>query len=169
MNRTDRQAWASATTWADLGERVASWLHGQIRQTPGHCGPPCAETLPLIPALTAANRAGFVTGNSQRGDAYWRGQAWVCGFAPDHVLPGLREAIAGTPLVLEQCCRRRHGRRFRRCPVRDVSGFWAQACPALAREIRAAWFVTITDPDPGRNDRLWPALERFAASIGGAR
>jgi hypothetical protein len=56
-----RRAWASAVTWADLGERVVSWLHGGIRQTPGHCGPPCEETIPLVPVLTAACRAGFVT------------------------------------------------------------------------------------------------------------
>jgi hypothetical protein len=163
MSRRDRQAWASATTWADLGERVAFWLHGEIQRTPGHCGPPCEETIPLIPVLTAVNRAGFVTDNSQPADG--PREAWVCGFAPEDVLASLREAIAGTPLVLESCCRRRdhhHGRRRYPCPRRGAAGFWADACPALADEIRGAWYVTITDPGPGRNDRLWPALAGFA-------
>jgi hypothetical protein len=54
MSRRDRERWASARRWADLGECVVSWLYGEIVQTPGHCGPPCDETLPLIPVLAGA-------------------------------------------------------------------------------------------------------------------
>ena len=46
-------------TVADLGELVIAWLNGEIRETPGHCGPPAAETLPLIPALTVLNLRGL--------------------------------------------------------------------------------------------------------------
>jgi len=172
MTARDRAAWASARTWPELGERVVDWLNGRIIQTPGHGGPPCEETIPHIPVLTAVNRAGFVTDNSQSADGPW--VAWVSGFAPERVLSRLRVAIAGTPVEITQCCRGRrrrgrdhgHGRSwlqvFARCPVPDCPDFWADRCPALYDEIWGSWYVTLTDPEPGRNDRLWPALADFA-------
>jgi hypothetical protein len=158
MNRRDRAAWKSAVTWADLGERVVGWLNGRITQTPGHLGPPDPETIPLIPALTAANRAGFVTDNSQSADGPW--EAWVVGFASDATLAGLRAAVAGTPLILTACRDREHACQWRRCPRQELLGYWAARCPRA--ELAAAWWVVITDPEPGRNDRLWPALAAFA-------
>jgi hypothetical protein len=170
VKRADRAAWRSATTMADLGELVVAWLNGQLRQTPGHLGPPAAETIPLIPALTLANRAGFVTDNSQAADSHegrvW--EAWVTGFASDATLAGLRAAVAGTPLILDACRGREHGaHRWLMCPRREVLGFWLDRCRHAAAGLDAAWWVTITDPEPGRNDRLWPALAVFAA--GGTR
>jgi hypothetical protein len=50
-----------------------------------------------------------------------------------------------------------------------MAGFWMDRCPLARGELEAAWYVIITDPEPGRNDRLWPALERFAATTGGAQ
>jgi hypothetical protein len=168
MNRADRRRWAAARTLADLSELVTAWLRGEITQTPGHLGPPDAETIPLIAALALANRAGFVTDNSQLAESYegrtW--ETWVSGFATDATLARLRAAIAGTPLVLDACQGREHGgHRWGRCPRREVLGNWLLRCPHVA-ELADVWWVTITDPEPGRNDRLWPALERFAA--GGA-
>jgi hypothetical protein len=168
MRRADRAAWRSARTMADLGELVTRWLNGQLQQTPGHLGPPDPETIPLIPALTLANRAGFVTDNSQAADRdgarVW--EAWVSGFATDDTLARLRAAVAGTPLVLAACRGREHGpHRWRRCPRREVLGFWLDRCRHVAG-LNAAWWVTITDPEPNRNDRLWPVLETFAATIG---
>jgi hypothetical protein len=170
MKRADRAAWRSARTMANLGELVVAWLAGQLQQTPGHLGPPCAETIPLIPALAAANRAGFVTDNSQAagrdGARVW--EAWVCGFATDGTLARLRAAVAGTPLILEACRGRVHGGHRRgQCPRREVTGFWLRRCPDAYRELAVTWHVTITDPAPGRNDRLWPVLETFATIPGG--
>jgi hypothetical protein len=167
VRRADRAAWRSARTLADLGELVTRWPNGQLQQTPGHLGPPCAETIPLIAALTAANRAGFVTDNSQQagrdGARVW--EAWVCGFATDDTLARLRAAVAGTPLILDACRGRVHGgHRWGRCPRREVTGFWLRRCPGASRELAVTWHVTITDPAPGRNDRLWPALDTFAAT-----
>jgi hypothetical protein len=159
MNRRDRAAWKSAVTWTDLGERVVDWLNGRITQTPGHLGPPDPETIPLIPTLTALNRAGFVTDNSQSADGPW--QAWVSGFATDATLAGLRDAVAGTPLILTACRDREHACQWRRCPRREVLGSWLDRCRHVAG-LDGAWWVEITDPDPGRNDRLWTALATFA-------
>jgi hypothetical protein len=168
MSKHDRARWAGARSMADLGELVVAWLHGEIQQTPGHCAPPCDETIPLIPALTAANRAGFVTDNSQRADGWdWQWEAYVSGFAADADLARLREAAAGTPLVITACRRRHHEHEhptggWTGCPRRDQNGFWCDRSPRVAKEIRAAWYVVITDPQPGRNSVLWPALETFA-------
>jgi hypothetical protein len=49
------------------------------------------------------------------------------------------------------------------CPWRECVGFWSARCPAVARELEAAWYVGIYDPEPGSNAKLWPALERFAS------
>lgn len=171
MSDRDRKRWASAKSKKDLGEMVIAWLEGEIQQTPGHCGPPCEETIPLIPALTLANRAGFITDNSQRADRdeptglVW--EAWVSGFASDAVLADLRRAISGTPLEMVACRDRSHECQrmaflLRFCPWPDSMEFWGDCCPGVASELEACWYVTIRDPQPGRNDVLWPALERFA-------
>lgn len=166
MNRRDRECWATARTLDDLGAWVVAWLNGKIRETPGHCGPPAAETIPLIPVLAAANRAVFITDNSQRADEWdWQWEAWVIGFASDDTLGRLRAAVAGTPLVLT-ACHGRHGHGYRpfmrRCGRRESVRFWSDKCPAVAAQLSDAWYVAIDDPEPGRNDRLWPALEAFS-------
>ena len=168
MNRADRRRWKQAATLADLGELVIAWLNGEITQTPGHLGPPDPETIPLIPALTLANRAGFVTDNSQLAETHegrtWN--TWVEGFATDATLILLREAVAGTPLILTACRRRVHecdrAHRWSYCPWNEATGFWADRCPDVADELYGSWYVGIADPEPGRNDVLWPALERLA-------
>jgi len=174
VNRADRRRWRQAATLADLGELVIAWLNGEITQTPGHLGPPCDETIPLIPALTLANRAGFVTDNSSPAASAWGdwSEASVSGFVSDSDLERLREVTGG--LVLAACRHSHHECGKTKpwelwCPGREVRGFWSRACPAVGEELAGAWFVMIGDPAPGRNDRLWPALERFAASPGGAR
>jgi hypothetical protein len=176
VNRADRRAWRSARTWNALGALTVAWLRGELEQTPGHLGPPDPETIPLIPALTAANMAGFITTNSQRGDSddshAW--EAWVCGLIPEHLFPALERALARTELDLRVCHfgprrwrvlwhRRLHDHRpgFG-CAWRADTGHYAGRCPALANVIGEAWGVMISDPVAGRNDVLWPALERFA-------
>ena len=89
------------------------------------------------------------------------------GFASDEVLARLDEAVAGTPLLLTACRRYDH-ECWRRaedwwpCPWKDIADFWAGRCPRAEDEIYGSWYVGISDPQPGRNDLLWPALERFA-------
>lgn len=169
MKRSDRRAWRSARTLADLGELVIRWLDGEIEHTPAHLGAPERETIPLIPVLTTLNRAGFITDNSQRAESM-RGEtwnAWVCGFASDEVLARLGEAVAGTPLLLTACrnCHHECGQRadeWWHCPWKDTADFWAGRCPRAADGIYACWYVCVSDPEPGRNDLLWPALEGIA-------
>ncbi|ONK09280.1 hypothetical protein [Streptomyces sp. MP131-18] len=89
MSRSDRRLWRSARTVADLGVLMAAWLEGQIASRPGYqprYGPD-GETTDLIPVLAACNRAGFLTDDSQPGDAgeepggtLWEQRAAVTGF-----------------------------------------------------------------------------------------
>lgn len=174
MNRADRRRWRQARTLADLGELVVAWLNGDLIETPGHMGPPDDETIPLIFTLSLINRSGFVTDNSQRADSLngntWG--AWVAGFAPGAVLARIRAAAEGTPLTVAACRGGVHecgAQRLvwcpsflRPCPGKEARGFWADRCPEVAGEIRDTWYVTAADPEPGRNDRLWPALVRLA-------
>ena len=165
MSRKDRARWRSAVSMADLGELVIAWLHGEVVQTPGHCGPPDDETYPLIPDLEVINRGGFITDNSQlaetEGGYAWN--TWVSGFADDATLKRLRRAVKGTPLTLEACRGKTHGcyRKWwhlPRCPRNECTDFWADKCPKAAAALWETWWVHIEDPEPGRNDLLWPAL-----------
>lgn len=170
MSKRDAERWASAKTMDDLGGLVCAWLRGEIAQTPGHCGPPCSETIPLIPVLTVVNRAGFVTDNSQlagsRGHRTWN--AWVEGFASDDTLARLRKMAEGTDLFITACRAGAHEYdgsligHLTECPQKAVLSFWSQACPDTADELGRAWSVLVADPEDGRNGRLWPALEAFA-------
>ena len=110
------------------GELVIAWLHGEITQTPGHCGPPCDETIPLTPALTIINRGGFVTDNSQLAESVdgYAWNTWVDGFATDETLALIRKAVIGTPLIVRACRGRIHEHVrirvvFVPCPRTDVT------------------------------------------------
>jgi hypothetical protein len=112
MKRADRKRWAGARSLADIGALTVAWMHGDLDQTPGYCGPPDPETVPHFHALEAANLAGFVTDNSQSASSAaeaeqcgWEWNAWVCGFTDDATLHCLRALIDGTPLALEAWCR----------------------------------------------------------------
>jgi hypothetical protein len=189
MNRADRKRWASARTLADLGNLTAQWLEGDIMSQPAYapnCGPD-EETCPLTGALAACNRAGFVTDCSQpgySGDGTWEQRAAVEGFASPGVLGRILRETDGTGLIViaQRSSRRRvrygkahvvtrhNGAAYTRfgaqLPRRDLRdphvGYGichADAVDALCRAFR----VTVIDPRWGRNDLLWPALERFAA------
>jgi hypothetical protein len=173
VKRADRKQWRGARSLADVGALTVAWLNGELRETPSHCAPPDPETIPHIPALVAANLAGFVTENSQSASspadveqygAQWN--AWVGGFVTDEGLERLGAVIEGSPLVLETRCRGRehHGHcgRWLRCPRRDLDGFYGDRCRRAAAAVAAAWYVMLADPEPSRNDRLWLALEQFA-------
>jgi Domain of unknown function (DUF6919) len=176
MKRKDRRRWRQAETLADLGELVIAWLNGEIHETPSHCGAPYGETIPLIPVLTAVNRAGFITNGSQLAetpsgpvspDEGFAWNAWVDGFASDDVLARLRDAVAGAPLTLTACRGCVHECGVRRwdwwfCPWKDSADFWDERCPRVRDQLYGCWYVCVSDPRPGRNDVLWPALERLA-------
>jgi hypothetical protein len=165
MSRRDAARWKTARTMADLGELVIAWLNGEVTQTPGHCGPPCDETLPLIPVLTVINRCGFVTDNSQLAESLYgeTWNTWVGGFGADETLARIRQAAEGTPLVVRACRGRAcecGSRWLPPCGRRDVTDFWATACPQAADILWGTWWVYVEDPEPGRNDLLWGTLAR---------
>jgi hypothetical protein len=174
MSARDAARWGGCLDMADLGAMVIAWLNGEVAQTPGHCGPPCAETIPLIPVLTAVNRAGFVTDCSQLAETRSDGRSWntwVSGFASDDTQARLCEATWRTPLDMDSChaAAAVHGCQGKpwggaSCPAAECAGYWADACPFAAGALADVWWVYIEDPEPGRNDRLWPALEAFAGS-----
>jgi len=165
MSRADAARWRTARTLDDLGDLVIAWLNGEVERTPGHCGPPDPETRPLIGVLTTVNRGGFVTDNSQLAESMdgrtWN--TWVMGFASDEALARIREAAVGTPLAVRACRGKVHGcdrRWLHPCPRRETLAFWADACPDAADELRRTWWVEVEDPEPGRNDLLWPLLAK---------
>jgi len=152
VKRRDRRLWASAGSLADLGELTAQWCAGAITETPGHAGPPDDETLPYLDLLAAVNRAGFVTENSQAADRDWT--AWVCGFADSATTGWLLSDAAGAGLT---------GKGLEPRAQEEIRYWYLRRCPQARSAIQAARLIWIEDPEPGRNDLLWPVLAAFAS------
>jgi hypothetical protein len=155
-----------------------------------NCGPD-PETEHLVPVLARANRAGFVTDCSQpgqRGVTWWQ-RAAVEGFCDGDTLRRLRAVCDGARLEvharrISQCerpmperwwsPRSRYGGDGGRKVSWSGTAFGSQlyradielrydVCPDEVIDVLcSSWRVTIVDPEIGRDDRLWPALERFA-------
>ncbi|URN11353.1 hypothetical protein LUW77_03420 [Streptomyces radiopugnans] len=177
MSRTDRKAWAQARTIADLGELTARWLEGRIGSQPGYmpnCGPD-EETTVLVPALAAANRAEFLTTNSQPGSEgrgadgrWWVQRAAVCGFADPPVADRIRRAASrhGCRVVEDEVmpCTTRDGEimtafggRMRR---RDLAATWKPVSRDAYRAVLDARQLAVICPDwgPGGTKRLLAVL-----------
>jgi hypothetical protein len=154
---------------------------------------PDEETGPLIPVLAACNRAGFVTTVSQPGETpilgcdgeMWTQRAAVEGFATTATLEALRACTTGTPLLLmaspagstERNWDSRipvtmdgdqentwFGVTLSRSDIEEEQAGYGICHPQAVEAICAAWQIVLVDPEWGRNDVLWPALEAFAAS-----
>jgi len=188
MTPEDLARWRSARTLADLGELIAQFLEGRMQMSPTHCAPPDSETTELIPVLAAANRAGFVTHQSQPGvplDEDGSAQrANVSGYAGPEAFARLMAATSGADLIitaaraLDDSEERRFGPFFAitidegeeftwdgiAVSRSIISSDYGHEChPAVIADLAAAWQVTLIDPVWGRNDVLWPVLEAFAA------
>lgn len=153
MKRADRRRWAAARTLPDLGELTAQWCTGQVAQTPGHAGGPCPETLPYLDLLAAVNRSGFVTEGSQAAGPTWT--AWVYGFADGPTAGRLIPDAAAAGLT---------ARGLEPWVQEEIRYWYLLRCPHARAAIRAARLVWVEDPEPSRNDRLWPLLAAFAAA-----
>jgi hypothetical protein len=171
----DRDAWGHAITLEDLGELTARWLDGTIGYNPGYGGDPDPETGPVVEALAAINRRGFVTTFSQPGvpldDEGHAQRASVEGYAREatarrlgtlalrtdlllHAFPpGNYEAGYQVPVTIEA---------FR--PFTWVGAYYGKTelehyAQDLSREALAelseAWTVSIIDPSWGRLGYLW--------------
>jgi predicted kinase len=187
MSRTDRARWRAARSIADLAELTALWLECRIASHPGvmpNCGPD-EETSDLVPILALANRAGYLTDNSQPGSAdtgfdgrWWAQRAAVTGW--------VRRDRAGIDLVhrilaparaaglIVRADSHRHG-----FPVTSVDGHEYTTFGALLsnRDLRTIWpahlihrdlfrqlqgaiHLTVIDPEYGRDDLLWDVLAK---------
>ncbi|MBL1086805.1 AAA family ATPase [Streptomyces actinomycinicus] len=187
MSRTDRARWRSARSIADLAELTALWLEGRIASHPGvmpNCGPD-EETTHLVQVLALANRAGYLTDNSQPGiaepgfDGRWWAQraavtGWVC---RDRAGIDLANRIIGPAREagLVVCAdSHRHGVTVTSVDGRDYTTFGALLSkrdlrtlwPAhlihrdLFRQLHSAIQLTVIDPEWGRDDVLWDVLAK---------
>jgi hypothetical protein len=186
MSEVDAVRWLSARTLADVGELTALFLEGHLQQTPTHMGSPDTETIALIPVLAACNRTGFVTHQSQPGtphDEHGGAQrANVSGYADSKTFARLMAAVADADLIitapraLDGSDERDFGPFFaitldygeeftwdgHASSRRSLNDSYDWVChPAVIEALYEAWQVTLIDPEWGRNDVLWPALQKF--------
>jgi len=192
VSRAEERIWAEPTTLAGLGELHAQWLEGRLRSQPGYCAPVDVDedVVPGMAELFAACcRAGFVTTNSQAAlaqdgydGAWWEQRAAAEGFADDATLDRLTAVAtaAGLNIQAGRAGRRTSHRQAVDVTIRDGrqhTGFGAiLSVSHLADEwlgygmcsdgaidaVIDAWQVLVYDPEWDNNDRLWPALARFA-------
>ena len=186
--------WKDARTVADLGNLTANWLEGRGSQYPAYGDPrPAEETAELIPALTALNRSGFLTDNSQPGE-YGRGydgRIWTqLPFVTGFVARDNRQLVK----AIQRDCRaiglvvvidgRRDDRRPGGIPAvlvgdevpmnvgtrvrdRDLRNAWAEDAPHAVAALLASYQVTVIDLEGERTTRMWDVLIRVAAKHGG--
>jgi hypothetical protein len=168
---------------------------GYCDPEPGETGP-APETAGIAPVLAACCRAGFVTTGSQPGTTDWRtGQpdqrAAVEGFiAPADWLHLGPAARAAGLIVIDHHDHPRiprwrirykdavtvtmdgdrpftaFGAQLSRRHLRDPHVGYGECRRDAVRALENALQVTLIDPQWGRNDRLWPVLERFAGIAG---
>lgn len=182
MSAQDKAAWAGARSLPEVADLTARWLTGELAAQPGYFGKADVDedrAPGMTSALIACNRAGFLTYGSQAGaespgfdGAGWRLVAAAEGLIPADRLTRLRPAAADAGLLVDasgagQVVTWRAGRPYtvfgsRRDDLADDWTGYGICHPDAIAELEAAQPVVVYDPDPGRNDRLWPALARFA-------
>ncbi|MEU5496152.1 DUF6919 domain-containing protein [Streptomyces griseofuscus] len=186
--RADRRRWAAAQTLPELADLMALWLEGELSMWPGYADGAAEETAALIPALAAANRAGFLTDASQPGcegpgfdGLHWQQRAAVTGLVADErLLTRIRRAgeaagllvLISHPRLLPQgrgvVCTVRGGQPYtvfgEYLPPRDLRHIWPGISSLAADALCDAWQLALIDPEIGRNDRLWPLLDEVAAT-----
>jgi hypothetical protein len=187
VNRSDRQAWQSARTFADLGELTAQWIEGKVGEQPGYCGPSDLDDPErLVPLLAALNRSGYMTIQSQAAfdalacdGAHWQQRAAVMGFAAQEAARLLYNSaweadlivIAHDPADLPRWfTRHRAAADVTRRGNRTMTGFgshlsrrllrgeYGDCHPDAVNALCSAWQVTVIDPVWGRPDLLWEVL-----------
>lgn len=103
MTRDEARAeWLKATTFRELCELMARFVEGALPCSPGGYDAMDEESAPLVPALAALNRSGFLTIDSQpgwlEGDCGQR--AFVEGFALPETAQGIARKALYTPLYV---------------------------------------------------------------------
>ncbi|MFD4596759.1 DUF6919 domain-containing protein [Streptomyces sp. NPDC058464] len=180
--RADRKQWAQAETLADLGQLMAAWLEGDMAWRAGAWPDLDPETNELVPVLARVNRAGFLTDDSQPASdetgadgRHWWQRAAVSGFVTDEqmldALTRVADSYQLTILIREAGARfpgprvtvtRVDGEPYTRfgghLTPEDLRHIWQGLSEPAVAELVDAWQVTLVDPQFGRNDRLWTAL-----------
>ncbi len=188
----DRPHWAATRNLEDLCARTVDWLEGRIQSQPGYYGPVDVDedTAPgLTAALTACNRAGFLTADSQAGTiapgydrAGWVLHAAVTGYTSPAVWARIEAAVAGSRRfgAFAYPAHAGRGRRRQGVPVTFRQGrpvatygrpltasevaFLYEGCGSAAvAEVVGALQVTVWDTEPGVND-LWGFLSSVLTS-----
>lgn len=191
MNRADREAWQSARTLDDLGERGALWIEGKISEQPAYQGTTDIESGEMVPVLAALNRIGYMTTQSQAAfdgpgfdGARWVQRAAVEGFAGRDLAQRIWDEAPLNLHVIDLCDD--HLPRVRISSRYAVNCTWRNREPRTSfghhlsrRHIRAphvgygildeaaqdalcsAHQVTVIDLEPGREDLLWDFLAGF--------
>lgn len=186
--RADSRRWAAAQSLPDLANLMALWCEGELSMWPGHPAPADPETSPLTHTLAAANRAGFLTDQSQPGSdslgydgLRWQQRAAVSGWiADEQLLTQIRHAgeAAGLLVLISHprliphgqgaICTIRDGRPYTRfgghLPAHALLHLWPSISRQALDQVVDAWQVCLIDPDIGRNDRLWPLLNDLFAT-----
>ncbi|MGW0335503.1 DUF6919 domain-containing protein [Streptomyces sp. NPDC003011] len=184
----DARTWYAARTFDDLAALTADWMKGELVRHPnGHHTGPDLETRPLLGALEAANRGGFLTDGSQPGELEtflgrpWRQRAFVSGFVADPLRAGALAAQAADAGLLV----RAYPPRIRHKDAepgsvdvttwgdsvntdcgghllpREIWRIFLYCHPHAVRAVVDAWQITLVDPQWGRNTLLWPLLNRL--------
>jgi hypothetical protein len=111
--RADLAKWANAGSLSDLRNLMACWCEGELSIWPDYFGPRADETVAIGGPLAVANRAGFLTVQSQPGGRWdpeeappfypgvWAQRAAVEGLADLEMLEQLTAAVAGTRLQMQ--------------------------------------------------------------------
>ncbi|MET9521499.1 DUF6919 domain-containing protein [Streptomyces coeruleorubidus] len=186
--RSDRRRWAAAQALPELAELMALWLEGELSMWPGYGAGADEETTLMIPTLAAANRAGFLTDQSQPGyigpgfdGLVWEQRAAVSGLVRDEQLVArIRRAgedagllvLISHPRLLPQgagaTCTIRGGQPYtsfgEHLSPRILRRIWRGISRQASAAIADAWQVCLIDPEVGRNDRLWPLLDDLFAA-----
>ncbi len=177
MPKGDLVFWRACLNIRDLGKAGAMYLEGKLKSQPGAAPltPVDDETAPILPALIAANRAGFFTTGSQPGGMCqeWPRQAYVIGFADLRAMRALHELLTNEPRLawrirrtFEWWDRAAAGETIHFGVLRrgTVEGTYGDVCsePAVVALVNG-YQIVIEDPQSGRDDVLWPLLERFAS------
>ena len=182
MPAADKAVWRTAGSLKDVAALTARWLTGDLQGQPGYWGPVDVdeqEAPGMTDVLIRCNRAGFLTFGSQAGfdgtgddGMRWQQLAAVEGLVGPDDLTRLREVCAGTGILVDasgdgQVVTFQNGRAFTTFGARrkDLDDDWTGygiCSPAAVAELQQAFPVVVYDPAPGRDDRLWPTLARFA-------
>lgn len=180
--------WLACRTLPELGARQADWLTGQLDYTPSYdtIRPQSVLSVPAAyAALVEVNRAGVIVTMALEHDD---DRAAVSGYATDDAIVGVRELCRDVGLEVRTRIGPASTRKqfllrctWDHCPGRcecpgnadgprehelfTWRGCHRQISEELAEVLTDAWQVMVFDPEPGRNDRLWPALARVATEV----